>query len=738
MNKPQSVDSLKAQYPALLKLGQMFQPQHIPYIQQLTGIECGAACLAMVLGYHGKQISVDEIREATGVDRDGLNAQAIIEAGSWYGLRGRGVKVEVEDLDYLKPASILHWEFSHFVVFEKLRTTGVDIIDPASGRRRIPLEQFNKSFTGVVLEFEPCDEFQTSQKESNVFWGYVRRVLGHSGLISRLLVTSLLIQFFALAVPFITGILVDRVIPRGDGYLLEVLGIGLGGVILFSFLSSLIRAHLLLNLRTVLDTQMTVGFLDHLVRLPFAYFQIRSAGDLMMRLNSNATIREILTSGALSGALDGALVSLYLIILLTADQTLGALVLALGLVQVGVFWFSRHRTQELMTQHLQMQARTQGYVVQILAGIETLKSSGVENRAIERWSNLFVDEMNVSLERGRFSATVDSLMNTLRTASPMIILWVGGGQVLNGHMTLGTMLSLNALAIGFLGPLSTLISTCLQFQVLGSYIERIEDVLKTSPEQDFSQVVRAPALHGRITLENVSFRYGSLSPLVVDGVSLNIQAGQKVALVGRSGAGKSTLAKLMLGLYQPTSGHILFDGADLSGLDLHSVRNQLGIITQRPYVFGDSIRSNIGIANPTLPLPAIMEAAKLACIHDDILAMPMGYETLLMDGGTSLSGGQRQRIAIARALVNRPAILFFDEATSELDTITESQVHQNLATLKCTRIVIAHRLSTIMDSDLIVVMDQGRIVGHGTHEQLLAQEGIYSQLIAAQMEQEAA
>jgi ATP-binding cassette, subfamily B, bacterial len=734
MNNSKPSNSLLDRFPALRELGARYRIRRIPVIQQLSATECGAACLGMVLGYWGKRVSIDEVCNVIGVDRDGANALSILEGARWYGLRGRGIKIEIDDLEYLDTATILHWEFNHFVVFEKLKKNGVVIVDPGLGRRFVPMEQFRKSFTGVALDFEPSEDFEPAEGGSKRVWRYIRQILGHSAILSRVAVTSLLIQIFALAVPIITGMLVDRVVPRGDEHFLLVLGVGLLSIVIFNLLASLIRAHLLLHLRTYLDVQMTLDFLDHLVSLPYAFFQRRSAGDLMMRLNSNSTIREMLTASALSGLLDGMLVSLYLVILFIANSAMGVLVLGLGLLQISVFLLSRRRYQDLMSQHLQTQAKSQGYLVQILAGIETLKAAGAENRAVERWSNMFVDEMNVSLSRGRLSSTVDSLVNTLRMGSPLAILWFGGLQVLNGNLSLGSMLALCALANGFLLPLSTLISTGLQLQLLGSYIERIEDVLGTPAEQDKSNVSRAGKLRGKITLEKVSFSYGPLSPLVVKDISLDITPGLKVAIVGRSGAGKSSLAKLMAGLYIPTSGRILYDGADLSGLDLHSVRSQIGVVTQRPYLFGVTIRANIALANPSLPLNAAVEAAKMACIHEDIIEMPMGYETLLIDGGASLSGGQSQRVALARALIHKPAILLLDEATSALDTVTESRVHKNIASLNCTRIVVAHRLSTVIDSDLIIVMDDGKIVEQGTHHELIALNGRYAELVAAQME----
>jgi ABC-type bacteriocin/lantibiotic exporter with double-glycine peptidase domain len=718
-------------FPALKKL-QVDSRRRVPVVRGHQWSDCGAACLAMTLQYYGREVRLSEVRDVTGVDRDGVDALSILRAAEWYGLRGRGIRLEVEDLDYLQPGAILHWELNHFVVLDRIRRRGVDICDPAHGRRFIPMEKFRRSFTGVALILEPTESFEPGAAEGNRLTAYMKKLLGQRHLIGRIVITSILLRLFALALPILTGLVVDRVVPRSDHHFLLVIGAGLGAMVVFQLLASLIRAHLLLQLRTNLDSRMTLGFVDYLVSLPYEFFQRRPAGDLMMRVNSNATIREILTSNTLSALLDGSMAVIYLVLIMVASWSLGLLVLGIGVLQVAVYLGFRGKYRELMAQNLEAQARSQAYLVQLVGGIETLKTAGAEHRAVEHWSNLFVSELNVSLQRGRLAAVVDSLMGALQTAGPLVVLGYGALLVMDGQLSLGFMLALSALATGFLRPLTELVNAALQLQLLGGYVERIDDVMSTEPEEDRSTVTRAPAFTGAIKVDEVTFRYGPQAPPAVREVSLTIRPGQTVALVGRSGSGKSTLAKLLLGLYRPDDGRILYDDRDLRELGVLSVRRQLGIVPQHPYIFGASIRDNIALTDPSLSLDRVVEAARLACIHRDIVGMPMGYETVVSDGGASLSGGQRQRLALARALVHRPSILLLDEATSSLDTETELAVMKNLASLSSTRVVIAHRLSTIINADVIVVMEQGRIAEIGSHRTLLANGGVYADLIAAQ------
>ncbi|HEU0132027.1 MAG TPA: peptidase domain-containing ABC transporter [Mycobacteriales bacterium] len=711
--------------------------RRVRFRSQVEIADCGAASLAMVLDLHGKAVPFDEVRTVTGTGRDGTDALTLVEAAKYYGMNARGVKTEVEDLEALPTGAMLFWDLSHFVVLDKVGRRGIDIVDPALGRRFVRWEEVRRSYAGVALLMEPGPDFVRGGRRKHGIWRHVRPLLEQHATLRRSVTTSLLIRVLALGLPLLTAALVDRVVPTGDRGLLTVIGLSLAVAVAFHFLTSWLRGLLLLDLRTRVDLRTTLGFLDHLVSLPYTFHLNRSSGDLMMRLRSNSVVRELLTTTTLSALLDGAFATLYLVLLIGLSLPLGLLVLGLGTLQVVVLLLSRRATQRLASEGLRAEARSQGYAFQLLAGIGTLKSSGTEQHAVDEFSRLFTDELSVSLRRGRLSAFVDSMTGALSVGSPLIVLTVAGVEVLNGAVSLGTALAVNALAVGFLGPLATLVTTGLSVQVLTSYVERLNDVFDTPREQEGEDVRPAPALSGRIRAEDLSFRYAPLSPVVVDGVSLAVEPGQTIALVGRSGSGKTTLGHLLLGLYRPSGGRVLHDDIDLAELDAKTVRTQFGVVTQDPYLFATSLRDNIAFGDPGMSLDQVREAARVACVDDDIMAMPLKYDTVLSDAGASLSGGQRQRVALARALASRPRVLLLDEATSHLDAVTESAVHANLADIGCTTVVVAHRLSTVVNADLILVVDRGKVVEQGTHAQLLRRKGAYHELVNSQLESDA-
>ncbi|CAN5798679.1 NHLP family bacteriocin export ABC transporter peptidase/permease/ATPase subunit [soil metagenome] len=705
----------------------------IPYIAQTEMADCGAAALTMALAFYGRHVSLAEMHEVTGTGRDGIDALRLAEAATSYGLRARGVATELDDLRALPRGTVLHWGEAHFVVLDATSRQGVTIVDPMAGRYRVGWSAADDLYSGVAILLEPTGAFVAGGSRPPGAVHHARRLLSRSSGIGRVLATSVVVRVMALAVPVLTGVVVDQVVPDDDGRLQKVLVAVMAALIGYSVLATFLRAHLLLRLRSRLDVDMTLGFLEHLVDLPYAFFLSRSSGDLMMRLRSNATVREILTTGTIAALLDGVLATVYLVVIVALSPLLGALVAVLAAAQVAVLLAARRRNQHLMGEALATEAKSQSYAYEMFSAVETLKAAGAERRSVSHWTNLFIAELNVSLRRGRLSAAVETATHGLALLSPIAVLLVGANLVRTGELTLGTMLALAALSTAFLEPLATLVATALQIQLLGSYLSRLDDIFNTPTETAGRDLRHAPELTGAVRAEQLTFYYHPGRPPVIDAVDLDVSPGKVLAIVGRSGSGKSTLGRLLLGLYAPSAGRVLVDGIDLATLHPRSVRSQIGVVTQDPYIFGLSIRENIALVDPGLPLERLEAAAELAGIADEIRSMPMGWNTPLIDGGASLSGGQRQRLALARALVSRPRILLLDEATSNLDTVTEAQVHANISRLGCTVVVIAHRLATVIDADHIVVMDNGRVVEVGSHRDLMAADGHYAELVAGQL-----
>jgi len=722
---------IAAGFPALKRLGFPKTRGCVPFVQQLEWTDCGAASLCMVMAYYGREAKLSEVRDAMGIGRDGVSAKAILDTAERYGLTGRGIKVDVSQIKLVKPGTILHWEFNHFVVFDHVVKGGVRIVDPATGPRDVPLAQFRKAFTGVAIELRPTDRFTRTKRQKGRLTRYVQELMSERGLFSKIIVVSLALRLIALALPLITGMIIDRVVPRADYDLLYVCLATIGGMTVFNLIADIVRMYLLLHLRIALDTRMTLGFLDHMVSLPYSFFQRRSTGDLMMRVDSNSTVREIVTSKSLSAVIDGLFVLLYAAVIFYVNPILGVITIAMSGVEALVFLCARPTYHRLLAADLDKQAKAHSYMVQMLGGMETLKCAGAERLGVEKWSNLYTDELNVKMRRARASAYVDSIRGAVASLGPLLILTIGATSVMTGKMTLGMMLAMNSLATSLFGPLSQLVSSALELQLVKGHMDRIDDVLQTPVEQDRDAAQQPPRLRGHVSVKNLSFKYGDQAPLVVQDVSLDISPGMSVALVGPSGSGKSTLLNILAGLYKPVTGEVTYDGKLLHDMDVRSVRQQIGIVPQHPFIFGGTLRENVALTAPGAQLDRIIAACKVSCLHDDITAMPMAYDTVISDGGGSLSGGQRQRVAISRAVIRNPSLMLLDEATSALDNATEKRVIENLERQRCTRITVAHRLSTVRNADLIIVMDKGRIVEQGNHNHLIATGGLYSRLVQA-------
>ncbi|GCE06707.1 peptidase domain-containing ABC transporter [Dictyobacter aurantiacus] len=709
--------------------------RRVPVLLQMNAVECGAACLAMILSYHGRKTSSAEISDQAGLGRDGLSALEIVKTARQYGLRVRPISLRDNDFRAVSLPAIVHWQFNHFVIVERWGTRSVDIVDPATGRRRVSSAEFEENFTGVVIMLEPGTQFVRHTTSARVtLYGYAKHYVRRAPIILlQIAAATLLLQGLGLALPLATGFVIDAVIPHGQVSLLLLLGAAAIVVVIAEFVTSLLRTILLTYLQTRIDLTMLPNFFEHMLSLPHSFFQKRSSGDIMARVSSNASVREIVSNQLISTCLDSCTIIISLVILFCYSTLFGAAVLAIGLLQVLLLLCTNRRMRTLARQDLESAGRLQGYVGEMLTGIGSIKAAGAEQRAFEQWSNLFVDQLNISIRRTYFSSAIATCLVSLQALAPLALLWLGAQQVMSHHLLLGAMVGLSTLGAYVLSPLSSLVRSAQQIQLVNSHLERIADVLDARPEQNVQTVQQPPRLSGRVSLDHVGFRYDAHAPHILKDISLHIQPRQKIAIVGRTGSGKSTLGKLLLGLIIPNQGEISYDGIPLRFLNYQAVRAQFGVVMQDASVFSGTIRQNIAFNAPGISIEAVMQAARLADLHEDIQKMPMGYETFVSEGGSALSGGQRQRLALARALASHPAILLLDEATSALDVVTEQHVERNLRALPCTQIIIAHRLSTIRNADQILVLDDGRLIEQGTHQQLLQRDSYYARLIQNQL-----
>lgn len=707
----------------------------VPELLQMNAVECGAACLAMILSYYGRKTSISEIYQHTSPGRDGLSALSLVQAARRFGLKVRTISLAANDFRFVSLPAIVYWQFNHFLIVERWSPASVNVVDPAVGRRRLSAHEFDEGFTGIVMMLEPGTDFDThTARKSLSLRTYLTQYLKKSPvLFLHILLASILLQLFGLVMPFVTKIVIDQILPQRMISILPLLSIALPLILLSQLVTMLMRSSLLVYLQARIDASLTSNFFEHLLRLPLRFFQQRSSGDILARVASNTTVRNLISNQLVSTILDGSMATLYLFILFSQSFVFGAIALIIGLLQVLLLIGTRSPVRRLARRELDAIGESQGYITEMLTGIETLKATGAEQRAFQRWSNFFVKQLNTSVALNYMTSTISTVTSILNVAAPLIALWVGTIETLNGTMQTGTMLALGVLIGEFLTPLTSLASSGQLLQVARSHIERLADVVEAEPEQHGQQVRQPPRLTGHITLKKVSFRYDPNAPKVLQDINIHIHAGQKIAIVGRTGSGKSTLGKLLLGLYLPTEGEILYDAIPLHTLDLQAVRAQLGVVMQDSRPFSGTIRQNITSHHPDITMQQILKATQAAALHEDILQMPMGYETFISESGNALSGGQRQRLALACALAHEPAILLLDEATSSLDVITERIIEQNLRNLNCTQIIIAHRLSTIRTADCIFVLDQGRIVEQGSHQELLEKNGYYVELIRNQL-----
>lgn len=707
-----------------------------PTVLQMEAVECGAAALGSILGHYGRIVPLEELRATCGVSRDGSTAINVVRAARTYGLTAAGYRMEPQKVLESRLPAIIFWNFNHFVVVEGYDAKWVYLNDPASGPRRVTHEDFDKSFTGVVLTFEPGPEFKRGGSRPSLVRTLGQNLQGSHGALLYCILVGLALVIPGLAIPVFSKIFVDVYLVSGRSEIIVPLLLGMA-------LTAVLRAGLtwlqqlyLLRLNTKLSVTMSSRFLWHVLRLPLEFYSQRYGGEISFRVGLNDTVAGLLSGQLATAVLNLVTVVFYAALMFAYDWPLTLIGIGFAALNIlGLRYVSRRRV-DLNQRYLQEQGKLMGTSMSGLQTIETLKASGAESDFFARWAGAEAKTVNAQQELGVPSQFLTSLPTLLAALNTAAILAFGGLRVMSGELTIGTLVAFQSLMTSFTMPINQLVSLGTQLQDAEGNINRISDVLvyPTDPtvarEEAASMTPDLPAtLSGRLELRDVSFGYSPLAPPLIEGFNLTIEPGQRVALVGASGSGKSTISRLVSGLYRPWSGEILLDGKPREELPRALLANSLALVDQDIFLFEGTVTENITLWDETIPEAQVVQAAKDAAIHDDIAARDGGYESQILEAGRNFSGGQRQRIEIARALVLNPSLLVLDEATASLDPITEVEIDQHLRRRGCTCLLVAHRLSTIRDCDQIIVLDGGKITQRGTHDELKDVEGPYADLI---------
>jgi NHLM bacteriocin system ABC transporter peptidase/ATP-binding protein len=703
----------------------------------MEAVECGAAALGIILGYYGRYVPLEELRVACGVSRDGSKAGNMLKAARAYGLIGKGLKREPPGVFALRLPVIVFWNFNHFVVVEGRGPDRVYLNDPANGPRTVSSAEFDAGFTGVVLALEPGPDFQRGGQVSRRLRAALRRRLRGSGAaLAYILCASLALVLLGLVVPAFIRIFVDDyLIARLRGWLPPLLlGMALTALLMAAF--AWLQQRTLLRLETKLALTTSGTFFWHVLRLPIEFFTQRYAGEISARVGLNDRVAGLLAGELATNLLGLVLIVFYVALMLRYDGVLTALALISAGLNLAALRYVARRRSDGNRRLLQERGKLVGTAYNGLQLIETLKAGGAESDFFARWAGQQAKVLNTEQELRLSTQVLAAVPPLLLAVSSSAVLVVGGWRVIEGQLTIGTLMAFQVLLFAFLWPVGQLVNLGSRLQEATGDLARLDDVLRypvdpqTMPREDRPGGMGAK-LSGRVEIQGLTFGYNRLDPPLIDGFSLRLRPGARVALVGGSGSGKSTLAKLVAGLYEPWAGTIRFDGQPRAALPRALITNSLALVDQEITLFAGTVKENLTLWEPTVPEAALLQAAKDAQIHEDIAARPGGYEHLVEENGRNFSGGQRQRLEIARALAGNPTILVLDEATSALDPVTEQQIDDHLRRRGCTCLIIAHRLSTIRDCDEILVLDQGRVVERGTHDQLMRRAGVYTRLMRA-------
>ena len=720
----------------------LFKRVHTPTILQMEAVECGAASLAMILGYHGLTVPLEEMRQACGVSRDGSKASYMVKAATRYGMVAKGFKKEPKDLEGLALPMIVFWNFNHFVVLEGFGRDRVYLNDPATGPREVSAEEFDLGFTGVVLTFQPGPDFKKGGDKPGLIPALARRLEGSGPGLAFVILAGLFLVLPGLVIPSFARIFVDQVLVANMNSWLLPLLLAMGATAATRAALTWLQQTWLLRLETRLALTTSSRFLWHVLRLPVEFYAQRFGGEISSRVAINDQVAQLLSGQLATTVLSVLTVIFYAFLMLRYDVMLtfiGVVIAALNIVALKVV--SRKRT-DANRRVQQEQGKLMGTAMGGLQIIETLKATGSEGDFFARWAGYQAKVVNASQELAVYSRVLQVIPSLLSAVNTLAILGLGALRVMDGAMTMGMLVAFQSLMASFTGPIGQLVGLGGTLQTVEGSMSRLDDVLRypidanlapTSPPT--AQASPLPSymgkLSGALELRGISFGYNRLEPPLIEDFSLKLKPGSRVALVGGSGSGKSTISRIVTGLYQPWSGEVLFDGVPRKAIPRGLICNSLSLVDQDIFLFEGSIRENLTMWDLEVAEGHIVRAASDACIHEDISARPGAYDSPLAEGGANFSGGQRQRLEIARALVGNPSLLVLDEATSALDAVTEKQIDDNLRRRGCTCLIVAHRLSTIRDCDEIIVLSRGKVVQRGTHDELAAVDGPYRTLINA-------
>ncbi|WP_082145449.1 peptidase domain-containing ABC transporter [Microvirga massiliensis] len=698
-----------------------------PVILQTEASECGLASLAMVASYFGYEADLVDLRRRYGLSLKGATLKELIRIADQLGFATRPLRLEVEEVSKLRLPCILHWDLSHFVVLVSIGRSGAVIHDPAFGIRRTKEAELSRHFTGVALELYPTDRFETATAPPRIrFRKLLGRMVGVKRALFHQFSLALAIEVFAMASPLFMGWVVDHALVSADRDLLLTLVLGFLLLLLLQTAITAMRSWMLMGLSATLKVQSRANLFSHLINLPASFFEARHLGDVTSRFSSQEAILSAITSELVEAVMDGLMTGLTLTIMLVIAPGMAGIVVAVAVLYAVLRWASYTPLRQASAEAIVWGARLDTHFLETLRGIRTIKLfNGQEDRRA-RWLNLLIEATNrrLAADKLRFLFRTGNalLLGTLK----ILIIWLGARRVLDNTLSVGLLLAFISYKDQFIGRATELIDRAVDLKMLRLHAERLADIALTEPETRTSLVPpfeeRAPPA---IELRNVSFRYSEQEPWVLDNLNLRIEAAESLAIVGPSGGGKSTLLKLLAGLAKPSHGEILVDGEPLARIGLENYRAMIGVVMQDDQLFAGSIADNISFFSERPNLDRIMQCARGAAIHDDIIAMPMGYGTLIGDMGTVLSGGQKQRVVIARALYRRPSILLLDEATSHLDIERERLVNAAFQEMRITRIVIAHRPETIRMSGRVVALEQGKVrsIGPGDEHGNLPEPG---------------